>query len=175
MAKRTKKTVHSGITRDEAEKAFAEFAAADAKVCSITSKMDIEMTKIREKYADQLAELNEVKERNFDIVQTYALENKEELFSKRKSVESAHGVFGFRTGTPKLKTLKGFTWGAVLNLCKEYLPDYVRATFEVAKDKLLADRDKEDTNKYFEKVGIQVAQDETFYLEPKKEDEAKQV
>ena len=173
MAKRMKKTVHTGITRDEAEKAFAEFAEADAKVCSITAKMDLEMTKIREKYADQLAELNEVKEKNFDIVQTYATENKEELFSKRKSVESAHGVFGFRTGTPKLKTLKGFTWGAVLNLCKEYLPDYVRATYEVAKDKLLADRENEDVNQHFEKVGIMVAQDETFYMEPKKEDESK--
>ena len=173
MAKRMKKTVHTGITRDEAEKAFAEFAAADAKVCSITAKMDLEMTKVREKYADQLAELNEVKEKNFDIVQTYATENKEELFQKRKSVESAHGVFGFRTGTPKLKTLKGFTWGAVLNLCKEYLPDYVRATYEVAKDRLLADRDNEDVNQHFEKVGVMVAQDETFYMEPKKEDEAK--
>ena len=30
MAKRIKKTVHSGITREEAEKAFAEFAQADA-------------------------------------------------------------------------------------------------------------------------------------------------
>ena len=173
MAKRTKKTVHSGITREEAEKAFAEFAAADAKVCSITAKMDMEMTKIREKYADQLADLEDIKEKNFDIVQTYALENKDELFSKRKSVESVHGTFGFRTGTPKLKTLKGFTWGAVVQLCKEYLPEYVRTTFEVAKDKLLADRDKEEVNGHFEKVGIMVAQDESFYLEPKKEDEAK--
>ena len=173
MAKRIKKTVHSGITREEAEKAFAEFAQADAKVRSIGAKMDLEMTKIREKYADQLADLEEVKEKNFDIVQTYAQENREELFSKRKSVESTHGIFGFRTGTPKLKTLKGFTWGAVLKLCEELLPGYIRTTNEVAKDKLLADRDKEEVNGLFDKVGIQVVQDETFYLEPKMEDESK--
>ena len=173
MTKRMKKIVRTGITRDEAEKAFAEFAAADAKVCTITAKMDMEMTRIREKYAEQLAELNEEKEKNFNIVQTYATENKEELFAKRKSVESVHGVFGFRTGTPKLKTLKGFTWGAVVNLCKEYLPEYVRTTFEVAKDKLLADRDKEEVREHFEHVGVMVTQDETFYLEPKKEDETK--
>lgn len=52
---RTKKTVVSGITREQAEQAFADFAAADAKVQNLTSKMDIEMTRIREKYADQLA------------------------------------------------------------------------------------------------------------------------
>ena len=37
MAKRTKKVVHSGITREEAERAFADFAEADAKVCNITA------------------------------------------------------------------------------------------------------------------------------------------
>lgn len=45
---RTKKTVVSGITREQAEQAFADFAAADAKVQNLTSKMDIEMTRIRE-------------------------------------------------------------------------------------------------------------------------------
>lgn len=74
---RTKKTVVSGITREQAEQAFADFAAADAKVQNLTSKMDIEMTRIREKYADQLAELSATKEKNFDIMQAYAVENKE--------------------------------------------------------------------------------------------------
>ena len=60
---RTKKTVVSGITREQAEQAFADFAAADAQVQNLTSKMDIEMTRIREKYADQLAELSVVKEK----------------------------------------------------------------------------------------------------------------
>lgn len=165
---RTKKTVVSGITREQAEQAFADFAAADAKVQNLTSKMDIEMTRIREKYADQLAELSATKEKNFDIMQAYAIENKEELFSKRKSLESAHGVFGFRTGTPKLKNLKGFTWAAVTNICKELLPQYIRTTDELAKDKLLADRDNPEVAEFFPKIGVQVVQEETFYVEPKK-------
>lgn len=57
----------------------------------------------------------------------------------------AHGVIGFRTGTPKLKTLKGFTWASALQLVKEFLPGYVRQTEEIAKDKLLADRDGQVT------------------------------
>ena len=169
---RTKKTVVSGITREQAEQAFADFAAADAKVQNLTSKMDIEMTRIREKYADQLAELSATKEKNFDIMQAYAIENKEELFSKRKSLESAHGVFGFRTGTPKLKNLKGFTWAAVTNICKELLPQYIRTTDELAKDKLLADRDNPEVAEFFPKIGVQVVQEETFYVEPKKENDA---
>ena len=80
---RTKKTVVSGISREQAEQAFADFAAADAKVQNLTSKMDLEMTRIREKYADQLAELSATKEKNFDIMQAYAVENKEEKPGER--------------------------------------------------------------------------------------------
>jgi len=100
----------------------------------------------------------------------YALENQAELFAKKKSLDTVHGTIGFRTGTPKLKTLKGFTWGAVTNLLKEFLPDYVRTIEEPAKDKLLADRDNTEVSGLFAKVGIAVTQDESFYVEPKKEE-----
>mgnify|MGYP000333774751 FL=1 len=123
MAKtRVKKVVISGITSEQAEIAFSEFATADAKVQNIQSKMDMEITRIRDKYADILAEQQAIREKNFEIMQTFATEHREELFSKRKSYESAHGTFGFRTGTPKLKNVKGFTWASVTNLVKEFLP-----------------------------------------------------
>jgi phage host-nuclease inhibitor protein Gam len=85
-------------------------------------------------------------------------------------METAHGVFGFRTGTPKLKPRKGFTWGAILELLKEFNPSYVRKTEEVAKDKLLADREGEGVPELMQKAGIKVEQDETFFVEPKKEE-----
>ena len=137
---RTKKTVVSGISREQAEQAFADFAAADAKVQNLTSKMDIEMTHVREKYAGRLAELSDVKNGAFEIMQAYAVENKEELFAT--------------------------------NLCKELLPAYIRTSEELAKDKLLADRELPEVAEYFPKIGVQVVQDETFYVEPKKENDA---
>ncbi|MFS2598876.1 host-nuclease inhibitor Gam family protein [Phocaeicola dorei] len=169
--KRVKKTVVTGVTREMAEQAFADYAAADAKAQGITAKMDQEMTRVRERYADQLAELCDIKEKNFEVIQTYATENKDKLFSKKKSVNSAHGTFGFRTGNPKLKNLRGFTWAAVTNLCKELLPGYVRVTVELNKNKLLDDREIPEVAEIFPKIGVQVVQDETFYIEPKKENE----
>lgn len=68
---RTKKTVVTQVTREQAEQAFAEFAAADAKFQNLTSKMDLEITQIREKYADRLAELGEAKARSFDVMQSF--------------------------------------------------------------------------------------------------------
>ncbi|HHT23146.1 MAG TPA: hypothetical protein GXZ87_07545 [Bacteroidales bacterium] len=170
MAKRTKKIVHTGVTSEQMEQAFSDYAIADARAAKINAGIDEQMTKIREKWADELAKLTERKEKAFDIMQTWAMENRDEVFAKRKSYESTHGTIGFRTGTPKLKTLRGFTWASVTNLLKEFLPSYVRISEEPAKDKLLADRDVPETAELFEKCGFSVVQDETFYVEPKKEE-----
>lgn len=171
MAKtREKKVVVSGVTADQMETAFADFARADARIQKINATMDVEMTRIREKYQDELAKLQDQKDQAFDVLQTYGMENQAELFSKKKSIETVHGIMGFRTGTPKLKTLKGFTWPSVVNLLKEFLPSYVRTTEEAAKDRLLADREVDEVRELFPKVGITVVQDETFYVEPKKEE-----
>jgi len=172
MAKREKKVVLNGITNDEMETAMAEYAAADAEIAKINAAMDLKFTEIRERYANRLSTLAEKKEKAFDVVQAFAEENKNTLFVKKKSYETSHGVIGFRIGTPKLKTLRGFTWGAVLNLLKEFLPSYVRVIEEPAKDKLLADRDNPEIAAIFPRVGIYVDQDETFFIELKKEDES---
>ena len=86
---------------------LADYAKADARQQKITAEMDIQMAKIREKWQDELQKLTETKDNAFDVLQAYAMENRDELFSKRKSLETTHGTLGFRTGTPKLKTLKG--------------------------------------------------------------------
>lgn len=169
MAKREKKIVISGITNEKMESAMADFAKADARIQKITATMDVEMTRIREKYQEELGKLTEEKEKAFEVLQVYATEQRDALFSKKKSLDTIHGTIGFRTGTPKLKTLKGFTWASVTNLLKEFLPGYIRTVDEPAKDKILADRDSNEVKENLAKVGLSVVQDETFYVEPKKE------
>lgn len=166
---RAKKTVHTAVSKEQMENAFSQYATADAQIAKINASIDVQVTAIREKHSEKIAKLQETKEENFDILQAFALENKDELFVKKKSLDSVHGTIGFRTGTPKLKTLKGFTWASVTNMLKEFLPDYIRVAEEPAKDKLLADRDKEEVTALYSKVGIAVTQDETFFVEPKKE------
>lgn len=171
MAKtREKKTVYTGVSQEEMEQAFADYAKADARQQKIQAEMDVKMTQIREKWQDELSKLQETKDKAFDVMQAFATENRAELFSKKKSMDTVHGTIGFRLGTPKLKNLKGFTWASVTNLLKEFLPAYVRVKEEPDKDKLLADRESEDVYPLFEKVGVAVVQEETFFVEPKKEE-----
>lgn len=182
--KRQKKTVITGVSREAAEEAFGIYAKADAQIEKINAEIDLQCAKIREKHQHRLGELTSERESAFDTLQSYAMENHEELFTKKKSLDMAHGTIGFRTGTPKLKTLKGFTWASALTLVKKYMPGYVRTSEEIAKDRLLADRDqeavdfvengvvkkKESMSAAMAECGIMVAQDEAFYVEPKKEE-----
>lgn len=183
MATRQKKTLIQGITAEQANDAFAQYAKADAQIQKINADIELQCARIREKRADELTRLDAEREQAFDTLQAYAVENQAELFSKKKSLDMAHGTIGFRTGTPKLKTLKGFTWASALQLVKEFLPGFIRTTEEIAKDKLLADRDGTiiDNNgnggvcevpliSKMNQCGITVVQDESFYVEPKKEE-----
>lgn len=183
---RQKKTIITGVTRESADEAFATYAKSEAQIQKINAEIELQCAKIREKYADRLSVLGAEKENAFDVLQSFATEHQSELFTKKKSLDMAHGTIGFRTGTPKLKTLKGFTWASALQLAKKFLPaTYIRQTEDIAKDRLLADRELEEVEVYdtptgdprtasmqeaMAAVGIQVVQDETFYVEPKKEE-----
>ena len=183
---RKKKTIIVGVTREQADDAFASYAKSDAQIQKINAEIDLQCAKIREKYADRLSVLTIERDASFDILQSFATEHQDELFQKKKSLDMSHGTIGFRTGTPKLKTLKGFTWASALQLAKKFLPvTYIRQTEDIAKDKLLADRDLKEVAVYdtptgdprevtmreaMAACGIQVTQDETFYVEPKKEE-----
>ena len=160
MAKRQKKTVISGVSKEAAEEAFATYAKADAERMKITAEIELRCAQIREKHQERLSQLQATQE------------NQPELFSKKKSLEMVHGTIGFRTGTPKLKTLKGFTWASALQLVKEFLPGHIRTAEEIAKDKLLADRDDEAVAANLARCGISVVQEETFFVEPKREEAA---
>ena len=183
---RQKKTIITGVTRENADEAFARYAKSDAQIQKINAEIELQCAKLREKWADKLATLSAEKDSAFDVLQSFATENQAELFVKKKSLDMAHGTIGFRTGTPKLKTLKGFTWASALQLAKKFLPmTYIRQSEEIAKDRLLADRELEEVVVYdtptgdprevtmreaMAVCGIQVVQDETFYVEPKKEE-----
>lgn len=178
MATRQKKVIISGVSRETAEEAFGVYAKAVAESEKIKADIELKCAQLREKWSGRLSELEQTKGEAFDVLHSYAVENQQTLFVKKKSLDMTHGVIGFRTGTPKLKTLKGFTWASALQLVKEFLPGYIRQTEEVAKDKLLADRDTEQEVdgkvvsmcERMMRCGIGVVQEEAFYVEPKSEE-----
>lgn len=81
-----------------------------------------------------------------------------------------HGTIGFRLGNPKLKSAKGFIWKSILELVKNRMHDYIWTKEEVAKDKILADKENKGIKELINQCGIEIVQEEYFYIEPKEED-----
>ena len=169
MEKRKTKVLQTELTAEEAEQALGIYAAAHARMASLTSKMDVEITRIREKYQEEMSKLSGIQTESFEKVQHYATINPQ-LFLKKKSIDMTHGTLGFRTSTPALKLITKFTWGSVLTMVKEFMPDYIRTKEEVDKESILAQRDSEVVSANLTKCGMRVVQDETFFIDLKKEE-----
>jgi phage host-nuclease inhibitor protein Gam len=120
-------------------------------------------------YAEPLQEVDRDLEKNLALVQAWAESNPDD-FGDRKSIETQHGTIGFRTGTPKLKTITRWKWDMVLEALKSlgWGKDYVRVEESINKDGLLrAHSAGFVTDAGLRQAGCQVVQEESFYVEPK--------
>lgn len=86
-------------------------------------------------------------------------------FARRKSLELTHGKIGFRTGTPKLKTIARWTWAKVLTAIRGFVwaQPYIRVIEEVDKEKIIADKPSADQ---LASIGVKIVQEESFFVEP---------
>jgi phage host-nuclease inhibitor protein Gam len=133
----------------------------------LRNQMDVEMMEIRDRYENRITAAREEIKRMIELAEDWAIANPAE-FAAKKSIAMVHGLVGFRTGMPKLKTLKGWTWDRVLNVLKVAFPEYVRTKDEVAKD-LIIDQREVIGEERMRRMGVAVVQTESFYVEPHKE------
>jgi len=156
------------VTFEQFEEAMARYASAERREAEISQSIDREMAELMLVYKDELNSLAQGKDMAFNLVESYCRDNKAALFSKRRSIGTIYGVAGFRLGKPRLKTAADKSWHDVLNELKVKLPSYIRTNDEPARDMLLADRNKEDIAPLLAEIGIEIIQDELFYIETKK-------
>ncbi|WP_024740927.1 host-nuclease inhibitor Gam family protein [Tenacibaculum maritimum] len=170
MARLKKTTIQPPLNEYEANRVMETYAKADAKKDMLAAKMDEEITAIRAKYSEELQECTETTDKCFNKMQAYA-ECNPDLFGKKKSYETPYGIIGFRSGTPKLKATKGYTLKAALKLLeKNKATNYLRTKIEMAKDILIAERNKPEVISLMGECGLEVTQDNTFFVELKKEE-----
>ncbi len=97
-------------------------------------------------------------------LQAFAALGKGALFADRRSVELAHGQFGFRRATA-LKTAAKVTWDMVLGKLRELGQGCIRLKEEVDKQAL-----GEWTDERLELVGVRRVETDTFWYEVAAED-----
>jgi phage host-nuclease inhibitor protein Gam len=178
MNKRIRLQVSPTLTRPEIELLVSAIAAAKNHERLATTLMDEEIAAIREKYQPRLeAEAKRLAEMSA-AVQACAEANPQE-FHQRKSIEFVCGTIGFRTGTPKLKTLGRLTWDVVLQALRraKWGSAYIRTKEEINKEQIIADVSAESLSAAdLLKIGAVVIREESFFIDPKlTETETRQV
>ncbi len=156
------------ISKTKFEEAVARYTNAMQREAMINRMMEDEINEILAKHEESLQTIADEKKKAFDMAHAYCTANKQRLFTKRRSIGLADGIAGFRLGTPRLRTNSGSGWQDVVGRLKEVLPGYVRTTEEPARDMLLADRNKPDVAPLLVQLGLQVVQDDLFYIQPHK-------
>lgn len=173
MATRVKKKTYSNVSLEQAQEASQAFAVAKNKLDAIEAKMNEKINRIKSDYQDEITELKEELEDPQELLETFAKEQ-QKSWGKKKSMELLHCVIGFRTGTPKVVKDKKFTWDAILELIKKnsLLKKFVRSKDELNKESILAEKDEQVIKLLKDECYVEVDQDETFFVQPKKEEVA---
>jgi phage host-nuclease inhibitor protein Gam len=156
-------------TREELEATVGRISAKTSARDGLLADLESEINEARSRYEPQITAYGEEINSDFEATQRWAEANPS-TFSTRKSLDLMHGTIGFRTGQPRLKLLSGWTWNRVLELMAvNRLTDYIRQKQEPDKERILAERDQL-TDELMKRIGVKVVQDETFYIEPKREE-----
>jgi phage host-nuclease inhibitor protein Gam len=157
------------VNLEQAEEASAKFSQATARLNVIEALMNERINKIRNEYYEEIVRLNEEKELQYQVLETYAQQQKDN-WGRRKSMELFHSVIGFRTSTPKVIKDKKFSWEGITELVKEKFPSFVRTKTELDKEAIIALRDDDVFLKLKKACYVDVVQNETFYVETKSEE-----
>lgn len=167
---RIKKDVTPAITTiDQATTLVREIVEIEVQRRHLRNERDGRKLQIDEAYESKLAPLDAESKLKLGQAQEF-FDSRPELFAKRKSIEFDTATVGYRTATPSLKTLRGWTWKKVLDafLAHGFFKAFVRQINEVDKEAVLARRDQLHSHD-LALVGVRVEQTETFYVDPKLE------
>jgi phage host-nuclease inhibitor protein Gam len=173
MGKRIKATRRYKIeTRQQAEATLGMLCESEIERNRITLEMDASLTEIRQEFEGRIDPHQRRVEDLTLALEDWATANPQEFPSGRKSIDFVHGEIGFRTGMPKFKKLRRFK---TLQLMAEamrklaWARKYVKQSPPtVNKELVIANRDKL-TAEQLNTLGIQIVQDESFYVDPKTE------
>ena len=156
------------ITRDEAERIVGQITELTIKRTQLLAEVDDQISTIRSKYETTLGNLEARIESATNRIREWALHNPSQ-FGNKKSIIFTQGVIGFRTGTPKLKTLAGYTFARVLDCLRSvsWGKAFISIKEDVGKAELISAYSSQSiTAEELRQIGVKVDQDETFFVEP---------
>jgi phage host-nuclease inhibitor protein Gam len=156
------------VSREEAESFVNDIALSENRRRVLAAEMDDKILAIREAYTPALDQCGADIKTKSALVQAWAEANPDE-FSKKKHVDFFAGKVGFRTGTPKLKCVTGWTFARVLEklLSVKWGLAWVRVKEEIDKEGIIASFSNGTLQPGdLREIGVKIEQDEAFFIEP---------
>jgi phage host-nuclease inhibitor protein Gam len=152
-------------TREELNDTVADIARLTVEANRLRAEMDERLLVVKERYVASLAAMHSAIKAKVAAAKVWAKKNPAK-FGDAKSLVCGLGTIGFRTGTPKVSLLDGWTVEKVIEAVLGLFPKrgYVRVKEELDKEALIADRDKL-TLCECHKMGIEIGQEETFFVD----------
>lgn len=152
----------------------AQFDSTVDAICKLqldreerVTERDRLLAEIREKHDPEIERLGEEIAAKLVLCEKYAITHRDTLFGKIKSAASSLATFGFRIGNPTLKLLnRKWKWSDVVATLKAT----GRLDLIITKE----DPDKNGLKKLpdaeLATIGLRIEQEETFFIEPKRDE-----
>ena len=160
-------------TREEAETVMKNLASATYALTKLEGELNIALAAVRAKYADQIAVLQLVCERQEGILKKWADANRETLLvNDKRCVDMMHGTIEFRLGNHAVKIATDRTEEDVLNTLESnprWRRCFVRCIREINREQIIADRESLTTTE-LEMMGVSIKQSERIHVTPKLEE-----
>lgn len=154
-------------SRAEMEEIIGEIRLLKINERKLVLDRDVAIQEIDERCGPHLSQVAKDIEQRMALVQAWAEANPEQ-FGARKSIETRHGVIGFRTGTPKLNKAPRHTWDSVKQaLQQRFGLRFIRIREDLDKEGVISALSVHAvTNDDLRPCGCEVVQDESFFVDP---------
>lgn len=162
---------HIKITRDQCAEEVRKYAETQNEINALDADMNSEIIAVKERYEAKIEELKQKIKVHQKLIEGWAMDNPDEFPQDKKSVDFPCGTIGHRTGTPTVVAIGGWTLGGALTaLVSRGESRFVSTKESLSKEAILAAvRKKEISPEWLRGVGLEVRQNEKFFIEPKLE------
>ena len=160
--------------RDEAEAAMAQATSLQLQLNAVVDLQNAKLILARQ-HDEEIGTLKKRIARQTERLELWARANREEL-GEKKSLELRQGTLGFRLGNRAVKLLEGWTDAMVLNKLRQLgkaFAGYIRNNPELNRQAILSDSRPNVallTGKDLKRMGLEIRQEEKFFIEPKLEE-----
>ncbi len=137
MARKKRKTLKV-LSDEQVRETVEQYARLEIERQKLVNRLEQEVARVRSKYDERIAQLQQQLDEIFAQLQLWAERNRKR-FEKKRSLDFRFARLGFRIGKPRLKAVR-VKMQQVLELAKQFAPQYVQVKESLKKDAILSAR-----------------------------------